>query len=132
MEDLNALLIQFRHEHPEEIYITDFDDKEEQFTILLDRQGAVRLLSEIVSAVTSDGEKPNGAEDFSQSFYYLINHMHTKYGGESIGSLIAGLNHVIMIMQESGNEDSEDITESDYTIIVNQFGANAVAIEDKK
>lgn len=130
--DLNALVIRFNHNHPGEVTLADFDANDEQFNIILDREGTVRLLSEITAAVTTpNGEKPEGAENFSQSFYYLMNHMYNQYGGESIGSLMAGLEHVIMLMQEVGHEDSEDVADNDYTILVNQYGATAVAIEEQ-
>ena len=125
--ELNALLMHFNADLPDIVEITDFDDHDEQFTVILDRQGAVRLLEEIVSAMTSDESDLQG-KDFSESFYYLMNHMHTRYGQESIGSFLAGLEHIIVLMQESRDDETE-IDISDCTIIINENGAKAIDIE---
>jgi len=127
--ELNALLMHFNADLPDIVEITDFDDHDEQFTIILDRQGAVRLLEEIVSSVTSD-QSDLQDEDFSNSFYYLMNHMNVRYGQESIGSFLAGLEHVIVLMQESRDDETE-IDISDCTIIINEYGAKAIDIEEK-
>ena len=126
--ELNALLMHFNADLPDIVEITDFDDHDEQFTVILDRQGAVRLLEEIVSAMTSDESDLQG-KDFSESFYYLMNHMHTRYGQESIGSFLAGLEHIIVLMQESRDDETE-IDISDCTIIINENGAQAIDIEE--
>lgn len=125
--ELNALLMHFNADLPDIVEITDFDDHDEQFTVILDRQGAVRLLEEIVSAVTSNESELQG-KDFSESFYYLMNHMHTRYSQESIGSFLAGLEHIIVLMQES-RDDTTEIDISDCTIIINENGAQAIDIE---
>lgn len=126
--ELNALLMHFNADLPDIVEITDFDDHDEQFTVILDRQGAVRLLEEIVSAVTSNESDLRG-KDFSESFYYLMNHMNDRYGQESIGSFLAGLEHIIVLMQESRN-DTTEIDISDCTIIINENGAQAIDIEE--
>ena len=41
---LDGLLMHFNADLPDIVEITDFNDHNEKFTILLDRQGAVRLL----------------------------------------------------------------------------------------
>lgn len=125
--ELNALLMHFNADLPDIVEITDFDDHDEQFTVILDRQGAVRLLEEIVSAVTSNESDLQG-KDFSESFYYLMNHMNDRYGQESIGSFLAGLEHIIVLMQES-RDDTTEIDISDCTIIINENGAQAIDIE---
>ena len=126
--ELNALLMHFNADLPDIVEITDFDDHDEQFTVILDRQGSVRLLEEIVSAVTSNESELQG-KDFSESFYYLMNHMHTRYGQESIGSFLAGLEHIIVLMQESRDDETE-IDISDCTILINENGAKAIDIEE--
>lgn len=126
--ELNALLMHFNADLPDIVEITDFDDHDEQFTVILDRQGSVRLLEEIVSAVTSNESDLQG-KDFSESFYYLMNHMNDRYGQESIGSFLAGLEHIIVLMQESRDDETE-IDISDCTIIINENGAQAIDIEE--
>ena len=126
--ELNALLMHFNADLPDIVEITDFDDHDEQFTVILDRQGSVRLLEEIVSAMTSDESDLQG-KDFSESFYYLMNHMNDRYGQESIGSFLAGLEHIIVLMQESRDDETE-IDISDCTIIINENGAKAIDIEE--
>ena len=126
--ELNALLMHFNADLPDIVEITDFDNHDEQFTVILDRQGAVRLLKEIVSAVTYNESDLQG-KDFSESFYYLMNHMNDRYGQESIGSFLAGLEHIIVLMQESRDDETE-IDISDCTIIINENGAKAIDIEE--
>lgn len=126
--ELNALLMHFNADLPDIVEITDFDNNDEQFTVILDRQGAVRLLKEIVSAVTYNESDLQG-KDFSESFYYLMNHMNDRYGQESIGSFLAGLEHIIVLMQESRDDETE-INISDCTIIINENGAKAIDIEE--
>ena len=127
--ELNALLMHFNHDRPDIIEITDFDKEQQQFTIILDREGTVRLLTEILTAMQSEDQPPEGAENFSGSFYYLMNHLAETYGPESIGSFVAGLEHSIILMQESVN-DVEDISTNDCTIIINEYGAKAVDIQE--
>ena len=59
-----------------------------------------------------------------------MNHMNVRYGQESIGSFLAGLEHVIVLMQESRDDETE-IDISDCTIIINEYGAKAIDIEEK-